>query len=205
MTAPAGFDRLREHQYAAYVYLLGMYLGDGHITRAGRTDRLMIYLNVNAPHITAACAQSMRIVLPERRVGFVRRGNCLRVSSYSRAWPPLFPQHGPGEKHERRIELMPWQRGLVREYAADFVRGCIHSDGCRHRRIVNGQNYPAYSFKNRSEAILGLFTWACTLVQLRPRRANVETISIARRPDVERLDRLFGYAGESPAELPAPV
>ena len=103
----------------------------------------------------------------------------------------------------RERALVPWQRGLVGAYASDFVRGCIHSDGCRHRRIVNGKNYPAYSFKNCSEDILGLFTWACILVQPRPRRANVETISIARRPDVAH--RLFGYVGESPAELPGAV
>jgi len=46
----------------------------------------------------------------------------------------------------------------------NFVRGCIESDGCRHRRIVNGKDYPAYSFDNRSEDILTLFTWACGLI-----------------------------------------
>ena len=157
----------------------------------------MIYLNRNAPHIIATCATSIRIVLPERRVGFIRRGNCIRVSSYSGAWPQLLPQHGAGKKHERRIDLMPWQRGLVRSYPGHFVRGCIHSDGCRHRRIVNDRNYPAYSFKNRSEDILGLFMWACAFVELRPRRANTETISIARRSDVARLDALFGYTADS--------
>ena len=32
------------------------------------------------------------------------------VYSFSKHWPCLFPQHEPGRKHERKIELMPWQQ-----------------------------------------------------------------------------------------------
>ena len=80
----------------------------------------------------------------------------------------------------------------------NFVRGCIESDGCRHRRIVNGKDYPAYSFDNRSEGILTLFTWACGLIGIRGRRAKASTISIARRADVARLDAAL----EEPAFRP---
>jgi len=34
--------------------------------------------------------------------------------------------------------------------------------------------------------------WACGLIDLRPRRANRVTVSIARRADVATLDRLLG-------------
>jgi hypothetical protein len=115
------------------------------------------------------------------------------VSTYFAGWPWLFPQHGPGRKHTRRIVLEAWQQEAVSEYPEQFVRGCIESDGSRHRRIVNGKNYPAYSFCNRSEDILGLFTAACDTLGVRWRRANAETISIARRAEVARLDRLFGF------------
>jgi hypothetical protein len=54
------------------------------------------------------------------------------------------------------------------------------------------RNYPAYAFTNRSEDILRLFIWACTLLSLRPRRTNRVTISLARRADVATLDSLFG-------------
>ena len=72
-----------------------------------------------------------------------------------------------------------------------FLRGLIESDGCRHRRIVGGRNYSAYSFTNHSEDILGLFVWACGLIGVRSRRSNRVMISIARRPDVARLDSLM--------------
>ena len=195
----SGFDLLAEHQHSAYAYLLGVYLGDGCIERHPRTSRLTIYLNRNRPDIIRSCAAAMFVVLPERRVGLVKHGeNCIYVSSYSRAWLRLFPQHGPGPKHTRAIVLEPWQGALVRLHPMNFVRGCIESDGCRHRRIVNGKDYPAYSFDNRSEDILTLFTWACGLIGIRGRRAKASTISIARRADVATLDAAL----EEPAFRP---
>jgi hypothetical protein len=41
------------------------------------------------------------------------------------------PQHGPGRKHERRIELAAWQREIVDRFPQKFLRGLLHSDGCR--------------------------------------------------------------------------
>ena len=95
-------------------------------------------------------------------------------------------------KHQRPIILEPWQRSIVEQQPSEFLRGCIESDGCRHRRIVGGRNYPAYSFTNHSEDILRLFVWACGLIGVRPRRANRVTISIARRTDVATLDSIVG-------------
>jgi hypothetical protein len=56
---------------------------------------------------------------------------------------------------------------------------------------VKGRNYPAYSFKNRSDDILGLFAWACGLAGIGWRRASPVSISVARRQDVARLDTLL--------------
>ena len=138
---------------------------------------------------------AVTIVVPERRVGLVRHGaRCLVVSSYAGAWRALFPQHGPGRKHTRRIALASWQGGLAGHYPDALVRGLIQSDGCRHRRVVNGTNYPAYSFSNRSDDILGVFAWGCDLMGVRWRRANRSTISIARRRDVALLDHVMGVA-----------
>jgi len=195
----SGFDLLAEHQYSAYAYLLGLYLGDGYLEPHPRTTRLTIYLNRKQPDIIRTCAAAVVVVLPERRVGLVKHGpNCIYVSSYSRAWLSLFPQHGVGSKHTRPIRLEPWQRALVRLEPMGFVRGCIESDGCRHRRIVNGKNYPAYCFSNRSEDILGLFMWACSLVGIRARPANDHNISIARRDDVATLDDAFSRPAFQP-------
>ena len=136
----------------------------------------------------AAAINSLR---PGYRVAFRRHGAAVVVTSYFKRWPTLFPQHGPGRKHLRDITLEPWQRVIVERHPEDFIRGCIDSDGCRHRRIVCGRNYPAYSFVNHSAQILNLFAEACDLLGLHHRRSNMTTISIARRADVARLDGLM--------------
>src|SRR5262249_33290381 len=190
-----GLDGLHEHQYRAYVYFLGIYLGDGCLAWTGRTFRLLVYLNASQTGVIRECVDAVTIVVPERRVGLVRHGaSCLVVGSYAGVWRELFPQHGSGRKHTRSIALAPWQRGLAGCYPDAFVRGLIQSDGCRHRRIVKGTNYPAYSFSNRSEDILGLFTWGCDLMGVRWRRASPSTISIGRRHDVAFLDHGMGVS-----------
>lgn len=122
------------------------------------------------------------------------------MSTYFVGWPWLFPQHGPGRKHTRRILLERWQQEIVAQYPEDVARGSIESDGSRHRRIVNGKNYPAYNFVNTSEDILGLFTSACDRFGIHWTRASRTTISIARRADVARLDGLFGSREPSTSE-----
>jgi hypothetical protein len=150
-------------------------------------------MNARDTRVISEVAEAMRMLRPRNRVGFRYRPSVIVVNSYSCEWPRLFPQHGPGPKHRRAIALRPWQHDIVIRYPNDFLRGCLDSDGCRHRRIVRGRNYPAYSFCNRSEDILALFTWACDAARVRWRRANQETISIARRAEVARLDALMGY------------
>src|SRR2546427_1591504 len=164
---------------------------DGCISRMPRTYVLRIFLNERQPHVIGETARAISQLVPMRRVGLSRIGRCVIVRTYWGGWPSMLPQHGPGRKHLRRIALEPWQEKLVAAFPEQFVRGCIHSDGCRHRRIVSGKNYPAYSFSNRSSDILGLFAWTCRLLGIRCSRSSQVEISIARRPDVARLDMIM--------------
>jgi hypothetical protein len=95
---------------AAYAYLLGLYLGDGHVVSTGRSYRLTIKLDAAYPGIVAA-ASSVAAVIPGHAVA-VRphpTQRCVAVSTHSVFWPQLLPQHGPGRKHTRPIRLTPWQ------------------------------------------------------------------------------------------------
>ncbi len=40
-----------------------------------------------------------------------------------RIWPLLFPQHGPGRKHDREIELVDWQQRDRRRVSANLSSG----------------------------------------------------------------------------------
>ena len=201
-----GFESLHQHQRQAYGYLLGLYLGDGYISKSARSYRMRIYLNSKQQDVIARAKHAIAALLPEHRVGELqqRRSPVTEVRCYSRHWPTIFPQHGPGLKHTRPIVLTTWQAAIVREFAAEFLRGCLESDGCRHRRIVNGKNYPAYSFTNHSQDILRLVMWACSLLRIGCRQSSRWILSIARRPDVAKLDRLFGWTPQLAFAFRAP-
>jgi hypothetical protein len=198
-SASWGFESLHQHQFAPYAYVLGLYLGDGCISRHRGSYELRIFLNRKQEDVIARCLNALQELRPANRVGVAHRGQVVEVVSYFKGWPALFPQHGTGRKHLRQIRLQAQQENIIGHFPGNFVRGLIDSDGCKHNRIVRGKDYPAYSFSNRSEDILRIFGWACDLLAIGWRRSNCVTISIARRDAVKRLDSIMLEAGSGPA------
>ncbi|UGY90806.1 transcriptional regulator [Streptomyces gobiensis] len=189
----------------AYTYLLGLYLGDGCISTGPRhVHRLRIFCADAWPGLIESCATAMRQVLPQNTVGRVKKQGCVEVGSFSKHWPCLFPQHGSGRKHERRIALEPWQQQLVEEHPWELVRGLIHSDGCRMTnwttRVVGGERkryeYPRYFFTNTSADIIRLFTDTLDGLGVEwkhaRQRRKAQMISIARRASVALMDEHVG-------------
>ena len=115
-------------------------------------------------------------------------------------WPCLFPQHGPGRKHERPIRLEEWQVDVVTAFPAPFLRGLFHSDGARvanwATRVVRGElkryDYARWQFTNRSDDILALCGWALDLAGVAWRRSGPWTVSVSRKEAVAALDDLIG-------------
>lgn len=185
---------------AEYAYLLGLYLGDGSISSHPRgVYRLRVSLDTRYPGIIEECQRAIAAVLPRNRVHVawhVNGWNLAVVSACSKQWPCLFPQHGPGPKHGRRIELAPWQENLCREQSGQLLRGLIHSDGTRHLNTVRVRgrtySYSRYNFTNASADIRGIFCKACDVLGIEWRRMNARNVSVARRASVAVLDRHVG-------------
>lgn len=177
----------------SYVYLLGVYLGDGCISPHPRgVFRLRIALDVAYPRIIEETARAVRAVMPRNSVGRVDCRTWIQLNSYSKSWPCLLPQHGPGRKHERPIVLEDWQWRLVERSPELLVRGLIHSDGCRFESTGRGGwSNPRYVFSNSSEDILGIFERACALLDLRTTRAP-RAVYVSRKADVARMDEFVG-------------
>jgi hypothetical protein len=177
---------------SAYSYLLGLYLGDGCLSAHARgVYRLRISCADRYPYLMDQCELAMSAVLPTK-VGRVQQQGCTEVGSYSKHWPCLFPQHGPGRKHQRRIELAPWQQELVDLDPRPLLRGLVHSDGCRVLNWVNGAPYPRYHFDNRSSDIRDIFGRACDALGVQWRQSNRYSLSVARRASVAILDEFIG-------------
>ncbi|MFC9390781.1 helix-turn-helix domain-containing protein [Streptomyces venezuelae] len=196
----------RELDEVAYAYLLGLYLGDGHIahSQAMRVPSLSISCTDTWPGLINACVRAMQAVLPGNHASKVQRQGCIEVKIYSKHLACLFPQHGPGKKHERPIVLEAWQREIVELHPWQFIRGLIHSDGSRitnwTTRLIGGERkryeYPRYFFTNSSADIIGLFTGALDRVGVEWKSANqsrtAQNISVARKASVALMDAHVG-------------
>ncbi|MEE1942201.1 hypothetical protein V1L54_22840 [Streptomyces sp. TRM 70361] len=190
----------------AYAYLLGLYLGDGcvssHPRRSGRY--LRIACANTWPGLITECAEAITAVLPDRSACRMQAEGCVMVTSYGHHWLCLFPQHGPGRKHERRIALAPWQRKVVGRHPWELLRGLVHSDGCRitnwTTRLVAGERkryeYPRYFFTNTSGDIVRLYCETLDRVGVEwkvvHRPTGAYNVSVARRASVALMDEHIG-------------
>lgn len=158
---------------ATYSYLLGMYLGDGCVSDSRRSSFLRIVLDSRQQYIIHECMLAIQTVMPGIPVRRYKKpnDNTAILQASSRIWPAVFPQHGPGRKHERPIRLTDWQSDITSGFPEQLLRGLMHSDGCRtinrfSTKLRNGRTghyaYVRYFFTNMSDDIRGIF---CSLRQ----------------------------------------
>lgn len=182
-----------------YAELLGLYLGDGHIARAGRTHQLRIFLDAKYARVVSESHELLERCFEGNRVG---RGSAPAatmavLSVYSSHMPCLFPQHGPGPKHLRPIVLEEWQQDLVEQAPWPLLKGLIRSDGCSFVNRTGPYAYLSYCFANRSEGIIDLFVDTCERVGLRPRptyfaKRGIWHVRINRRGCVAAMREQIG-------------
>jgi hypothetical protein len=193
----------RPHDEAAYAYLLGLYLGDGHITHRARVCFLRLSLDLRYESILteATAAIEATVATPVRRYKFDRESDAIVLQASHPAWPFVFPQHGPGVKHDRPIVLVDWQRAVTHRHPGLFIRGLIHSDGCRtinrfSTLLPSGRTadyeYVRYFFSNLSADIRALFCEHCELLGIRWTQSNPRNISVSHRDSVAKLEEIVG-------------
>lgn len=183
-----------------YVYLLGLYLGDGCLSgNAKGVWRLRIFQDERYVGLIGECRLAMASVTTTR-VSVTQCVGCVEIGASWKQWIHVFPQHGPGPKWRRRIALEQWQRELVAAYPHQLLRGLIHSDACRSLNTIRRRwsareaeySYPRYFFSNASDDIRNLFTDTCDQLNLRWTQTNARNISVSRRADVTFLDSFIG-------------
>ena len=185
----------------AYAELLGVYLGDGSIARTRNGSFLLaLYQDSRYQGLIERWAGLIDEVRPGGHPHTRLMPGATVIAGAWKHWPCLFPQHGPGRKHERPIVLADWQRTVVVAHPEDLLRGLFHSDGCRvtnwTAKQVAGRRkryeYGRYLFANESGDILRIATDALDRLAIPWRRSNRNVISVARRAGVAALDRFVG-------------
>lgn len=185
-------DHLPVNEYAL---LLGYYLGDGCISLGRKGVYALRIICADAyPGLMDECAAAMRAVVPSNSVVRIRREGCTEVVMTWKHWPCVFPQHGPGMKHQRGLDFPDWQIQLIAERPTQVLRGLIMSDGCRVQNYVQKRkyHYTRYHFSNASKEIQELFILLCEDLELKWTRNHSRMLSISKREDVEYLDKFVG-------------
>jgi hypothetical protein len=194
-------DVRRPAEDAVYAYLLGMYLGDGWLSHHGRSSALSFALDSRYPEVIGECAGAMEACRPVRVNRLPPKRGAVRLYAYGGNWQSLFPQHGPGKKHQRKIELVPWQLAITNRHTRNFLRGLIHSDGSRcinrfSAKLPSGRvgryAYPRYFFTNYSADIRRIFCEHCELLGIHWTQSNPRNISVSHRDSVALLDSFVG-------------
>jgi hypothetical protein len=184
----------------AYAALLGLYLGDGCVSRLARCYSLRVSCDAKYPGIIADVERMIEIIRSDHRAHRVHGPGVIVVQSTWVHWPCLFPQHGPGRKHERVLGMQSWQWDMVEQHPADFLRGLFHSDGCRVNnwalQMAAGRKkryeYPRWQFTNESAEIMAWCQDALDLVDIPWRQSSRRLLSVSRHAAVSRLDDLIG-------------
>jgi hypothetical protein len=174
-----------DHDYAE---LLGLYLGDGHIRQMARTEGLRLSLDAKYTVMNAEIEALLQRCFLENRVGRTMQdhGSTLVLWVYNSHLSCLFPQVGPGKKHERPIALEEWQIDRVLGAPWAFLRGCIRSDGCAFINRTGPYEYLSYDFTNVSDDIRNMFLATCLFLDL-DARPGKRRIRINRRASVARM------------------
>ena len=186
------------HDFAAlpaapYCYVLGLYLGDGCISRSRRVWRLRIVLDKKYPAIIDRCRDSNRHAdaRPARRDHATAQELRRSLAVLETLAVPVPPARPRQEAHAT-IALEPWQQALVDTATEEFILGLIHSDGCRV--VANDRSVKSirYHFSNMSEDIHGLFTAALDALGIPWTRSSKKIVSIYRKAATARLDEFVG-------------
>ncbi|MFL5823300.1 MAG: helix-turn-helix domain-containing protein [Solirubrobacteraceae bacterium] len=197
-------DAWRVEEPAAYCYLLGCYLGDGHVThRPPGTWALRIACDQLYRHIIDEIMAALAATFPGRRpTRFASSSGASDVVAICHpAVGAAFPQHGPGRKHLRPIVLTDWQLRLTHAHPGALIRGLIHSDGCRvlnrfKTKLPSGRvaeySYVRYFFSNLSEDIRRIFADHCGLLDIRVTQSNHRNLTVSHRDSVAVLEELVG-------------
>lgn len=196
-----------DKMYSAYSFVLGMYLGDGCISKVGRTKSLQIALDMKYNKLNEYVVDQLTVLFGKKPYvldrsvdrGQKNKSNSLDVKVYSIDMGILFPHEGSGAKHLRKIELTEWQKRIINPI--QLVKGLMMSDGSYFH--CNTYNRDNYSFCNASKDIcriliemldiLGIKYNSHTKKKIGVKGTVLKThVNVNRREEVKKLHDLIG-------------
>lgn len=186
-----------------YSFLLGMYLGDGHIFQLERTQRFTITNDKKYETLNNLIIECGKILFESNPYVFDResrnRGKSLDIIFHKTTMSLFFPQHGRGKKHSRDIKLEQWQLDIIDH--VQLLKGLMFSDGSSY--VDNQSNILKYNFSNKSDDIHSICRRCLDILNIEYHiqiKKNANYTMIHKKSESDKLFELIGTK-----ENPLPV
>lgn len=182
-------DRVRNNK-KIYNFILGLYIGDGCITK----NRMSYKLRIVQDKKYQNSIQEISCVLNDffqKSSTVTQREGCSVVTIFDKYLPLYFPQHGPGKKHDRKIELSDFQIKNI-DYG-NLMRGLFVSDGSYYLAV---KKYERYNFTNKSLEIINIFRDCLNhfdiLHKWRIKPNGIYIVEIQKKSEVIKMKEIVG-------------
>lgn len=177
-----------------YSYILGIYLGDGTISRISGGYKIRIFLDSVYYNIVEECSNNLKILFPKNKVSIHKeKCNMYIITLYSNLLPKLFPQFGKGLKHNRNIILEKFQLDNINNI--QLIKGLFHSDGSLYKAKIGKYEYFFYNFTNMSKDIIDIYCDALSDMNIKYKlnfNSDVYRVNIYKKVDFAKLYYLIG-------------
>lgn len=170
-------------------FLVGMTLGDGHIEKFPRSERLHIVLGTDKPLLWRHVAKAVEQVFSKKL--WVRRskqGNYMEISLYQTRLSKRL-EVPAGSRGKLKVRLPEWIRS-ERRYLSACLKGLFEAEG------FYSVHEPTYTynlgFSNRNLTLLNEVEWALTLLGFHPERRSY-AVRLRKKQEAARFIELIRF------------
>ncbi len=111
-------------------YVIGLALGDGNLSNPNnRAVRLRITCDKKYPLLIDRICDSLAKLLPENKISYFDKGNCIDISAYSKHFEKLLGWKAKGGlKFIQKFSIPKWIKQNS-SFAIECLRGLLETDG----------------------------------------------------------------------------
>jgi intein/homing endonuclease len=169
--------------------LIGVVLGDGHIEKFPRTERLLIFSNANNRGFVERYSSIVRTLFQkEPSVSKMKNANCVRIGVYEKH---ISRRLGipSGSRKNIRIVVPTW---ILRdgELIKRYLRGLYEAEGSVSHHYATSTH--KFSFANLNQSMLKNVVKLLKILGFSP-HADFRRVQISRKREVERAIEMLQF------------
>lgn len=169
--------------------LMGVVLGDGHIERFPRTERLLIFSNSNNQGFVRRYTRLVEEIFQKKTYVYQQDGqNCTRISLYEKN---ISVRLGipTGSRKDLHVGIPSWI-SRNRTYTLRYLRGLYEAEGSYsvHRATYTHK----FAFSNTNQSMLKNVVTLLRVLGFTPHYDKLR-VQLSRKAEVERAVRLLEF------------